>query len=209
MSKKKHNNNQITNIEKPPSIEEMKKIVAGGCHMNCDPDILFKELSSSFIKIKEGGNKAISAKDNELLLKATYFDALNNYSMLVETINQNYRPFLINFARELTNEYNCISSSEKAMVQTIVASYGRIMSISNRLNNCSNFDYLSSDRNGYFSILSKELDRAHRQFIMALQTLKLLKSPPLQVNVKTNTAFIANNQQMVNTQEVKHENNNS
>ena len=45
-------------------------------------------------------------------------------------------------------------------------------------------------------MISKELDRANRQFITALTTLKQIKAPSLEINVKTKAAFVAQNQQL-------------
>ena len=62
--------------------------------------------------------------------------------------------------------------------------------------------YISGDRpitnelNNYYNFLSKEIDRAQRQYITGLQTLKQLKSPSLPVTIKTTTAYIAENQQV-------------
>ena len=44
--------------------------------------------------------------------------------------------------------------------------------------------------------LGTEIDRAHRQFQAAMQTLRMLKAPPLKVNFRTDTAYIAQNQQI-------------
>lgn len=54
---------------------------------------------------------------------------------------------------------------------------------------------ISENHRGYYSILSKELDRANRHFLSAYQTLIYLKQPPLKVQVKTTNAFIAQAQQ--------------
>lgn len=43
--------------------------------------------------------------------------------------------------------------------------------------------------------LSKIKDREFRQFVTAIQTLRQMKAPPLTVNIKTNTAFVAGQQQ--------------
>ena len=43
--------------------------------------------------------------------------------------------------------------------------------------------------------LSKVKEREFRQFITALQVLKQLQAPPLQVNIKTNEASFVQNQQ--------------
>jgi hypothetical protein len=43
--------------------------------------------------------------------------------------------------------------------------------------------------------MSKELDRANRQFITALTTLKQMKTPSIEINVTAKTAFVGKNQQ--------------
>jgi hypothetical protein len=44
--------------------------------------------------------------------------------------------------------------------------------------------------------MGKELDRAERHFFTALNTLKQIKSPMLEMNIHAKTAFIAQNQQI-------------
>jgi len=46
----------------------------------------------------------------------------------------------------------------------------------------------------YLAVLSKELDRAERHYLASLQALKMLKSPSFEVNIKTNTAVVGQNQ---------------
>jgi len=57
--------------------------------------------------------------------------------------------------------------------------------------------------NNFLSIMSKDVDRANRHFITALETLKQFKQPQLKVNVKTKNAFIAEKQQFNNNQNEK------
>ena len=205
MNKKQQSEKQTIDTAKKLSIEETKEIFLKKFHIGYDPDQVYKELSEAILKVKNKGINSVTDKEHALLTQATYINTLENSSILVETIDENYRPFLVNFAQELIKEHECNTPSEKALVQTIVVTYGRIMSLSKRLNTIHNFDYFSSDRNGYFCQLSKDLDRANRQFIVALQTLKQIKAPPLQVNIKTSTAFIANNQQMIDNREIPNE----
>jgi hypothetical protein len=57
----------------------------------------------------------------------------------------------------------------------------------------------------YLGVLSKDLDRAHNQYLTAVQTLKSYRQPALQVNIKTRTAVIGNNQ-LVQTNEINDSN---
>ncbi len=58
-----------------------------------------------------------------------------------------------------------------------------------------NQKHVGAQYDGYRNYLSKELDRAHRQFLSALETLKAIQQPAMKVNIKTNTAFVGENQQ--------------
>jgi hypothetical protein len=46
----------------------------------------------------------------------------------------------------------------------------------------------------YLSFLSIELDKAHKRYLSSLQTLKDIKNPPMEMNVRAQTAIIGNNQ---------------
>ena len=50
----------------------------------------------------------------------------------------------------------------------------------------------------HYQTLGKELDRANRHYLTAIQTLRLMKQAPLQITVKANTAIVGQNQ-MVQT----------
>ena len=63
-------------------------------------------------------------------------------------------------------------------------------------------EYLTHEKNGYYSLISKELDRAHRQYITTLTLLQQIKQPSIKVNVKTKNAYIAENQQ-INASDLK------
>jgi hypothetical protein len=78
----------------------------------------------------------------------------------------------------------------------MVNAYIRVLDNSRRLNNELNGQNITPNRNIYIANLSKQIDRANRQYISALLTLKQLKSPNVEMNIKTNNAFISNNQQI-------------
>ncbi len=55
---------------------------------------------------------------------------------------------------------------------------------------------INQNRTAYISILSKEADRSHRQFLSALMTLKQIKAPTIEMNIKARTAFVSDKQQI-------------
>lgn len=52
----------------------------------------------------------------------------------------------------------------------------------------------------YCDHLSKEMDRASRRFTSAIGMLKQLQTTPMQINIKTNAAYVAQNQQNIDNQ---------
>ena len=44
------------------------------------------------------------------------------------------------------------------------------------------------------AVMGKELDRANRHYLTAIQTLRMLKQPPMQLNIRANTAVVGQNQ---------------
>ena len=123
---------------------------------------------------------------------------LDNYYPLAKTIGVEYTALVLGFSRQITKDYDCKTSGEKALAQVVVNAYIRILEYTRRLDFCKKIDYLSREVVNFYSMLSKELDRANRHFITALTTLKQLKDPTLKISVKTESAFIAENQQLNN-----------
>jgi len=122
---------------------------------------------------------------------------LDNHSPLSYTIPDAYRPLAIEFSRQLIQDYDCQTAGEKALAETIVSAYARILILSRQLNATIYADSipLATNQVRFYSMLSKELDRANRHFTTALTTLIQLKSPIPNINIKAKTALVAQVQQ--------------
>ena len=46
----------------------------------------------------------------------------------------------------------------------------------------------------YLNFLSKEMDRAQRHYLVSLEALRAIHNPEFELNIKTNTAVVNNNQ---------------
>lgn len=127
---------------------------------------------------------------------------LDNHCLAAEIVGERYRAFLMNFANELVEEYQCRTPSEKALAQHVASCYARILELSKRATAGAQLDSVTQNLTGYYAMVSKELDRAHRQFTSSLLVLKQIKSPNMEVNIQAKTAFISQNQQInANTQQ--------
>ena len=105
----------------------------------------------------------------------------------------------------MIKEYKCQTASEKALAEVIAGAYVRILEYSTKFNCCARITSVSNDINTYYAMLSKEIDRAQRHFITALTTLKQIKAPKLDINVKAKNAFVSQNQQ-INANQKSNEN---
>jgi len=180
------------------TIEEAKDYINQMFHIDDEPKQIMKELSEDLLpQIRAGkANKKVHEKTTEAVSKALMVYGLETHYPLAVIINKQYRPLVMEFSNQLIQEYSCQTSGEKALVQVIVIAYTKILEYSQCLYTCRKIDWFSNEKISYYSMISKELDRANRQFITALTTLKQIKTPSLEINVKTKTAFVAQNQQL-------------
>jgi hypothetical protein len=126
---------------------------------------------------------------------------LDTHFPLEESVEKKYQPLVVEFSRQLIQEYDCKTSGEKALAEVIVSAYARILIYSRHLNGATAGHSFNKLHLGLYSVLSKELDRANRHFITALTMLKQLKSPSIGLNITAKTAFVSQNQQINTTDE--------
>ena len=67
-------------------------------------------------------------------------------------------------------------------------------------------EYLSDERTRYLGMLSKEKEKAERMYLASLQSLIDIKRPQSNIHIKTQTAYMAQYQQINTNQEADVEN---
>lgn len=118
----------------------------------------------------------------------------NDY-VLTNAVSKWYSGLVIELRRKLIKDFDCKTHAEKALVDMALSGYIRVICASQALAGGIDYGSINPVRNQYMSIMSKEIDRAHRHFTTAYQMLMQLKQPPLNVHLKTKTAFVAQAQQ--------------
>ena len=156
-----------------------------------DPHIILKNVKNNF---PQWTKKKLDQKTAEEMIKALSIYEFEKGALLSTGFPEIYRTFAINFMRELQKEYKCTTSSEKALTELITINYLRIFWLQRKIGNYFNSDNLNGLAIKYVAVLSIELDRANRHFQSSLQTLKALKQPPIEINMKTQTAIVGQNQ---------------
>jgi len=179
-------------------VEVMDQI--GDLMLEGGPENILKEFSKVF-KGQQSGE--LDDQSRLLASQAILMANLDNQAILLHVTVKALRPFLMRFSSDLREEYQCQTASEKAMAQAAAEAYGRVMRLSMDLNNNLSREEYSDLSLLRLKLVGKELDRAERHFLTAIQTLKQLKSPQMNVKVSATNAFISEAQQFNNNQHEK------
>jgi hypothetical protein len=183
------------------SSEQAKEMVMKIAKMSCDPNQLLEKFGNDILpKLVNGTAQEKKEADKFLienggkLLSAWGFET--QYP-LTDANREEYRPLIIEATKQIIAEYECKAPSDKALAGILVNAYVEILTWTKKINSCyAAGEHISDERTRLLIFLSKELDRANRHFITALATLKQIKSPIIEFNVKAKTAFISQNQQV-------------
>lgn len=191
------------------SPEEVRKLLTN-YQAQVGPKNLLKHTAELWSEYENAPNDAkkleIEGKLNEKLEHASAIVALDNHMLVAEVLNKDkYRTLVIELCNQLMAEYECKTSSEKMLAQTAAWAYCRMLEYSAKLNGLTRQEYLSNEKNGYYSMLSREVDRCARQYLSAINTLKHFKQPPVTVTFKAQNAFVAQNQQINSDKKPKSE----
>lgn len=176
-----------------------------------DPEVFFKKLGKELLPVllnedKEKRSKALDDMSQEMDWAMLAMGLKNHYPVM-ETVDERYRPWILELTRKIEKEFECQTSLEKTLAQSIAIAHAKFIRYSRRLSGCLDDMQVTANKNGFYNFLSKEIDRSHRQFITALTTLRSLKSPIMDIDVKVNTLFFGQNQHI--NSEIKPNNKNN
>lgn len=155
-----------------------------------DPIAVIRDLQEELKDARKVQDTTTEGK----LYKAMTLLEFENGTLVTAAIPGKYRTFCIDFFRNLQKEYQCELPSEKATAELVALNFVRTLEIQNKINACFAMGEPTEMVIKYLAVLSKELDRANRHYFNALQMLKMLKQPALEVNIRAQTAVIGQNQ---------------
>ena len=191
---------EIQNVASSKKSQTMREWITAICLFN-NTDLLLENIKKE-VKANNGEIKGLSREFYTNLKKAGLALGLSTHMLVTETVREEYRTFLVEMIKDIEREYGCKTAIEKALAETIASSYVRTLEYSRDLILYTKDNHLTHEKNGYYNMLSKEIDRAHRIFLNASMTLKQLKSPSMEINIKAKTAFVGQNQQFNNKNEI-------
>lgn len=186
-------------IQKYQTREDVEKFLATDLVLSCNPNQEIKVLAALLNEYYATNKDKRAGIETEVAVKALSVSltlGVQTHALLAESVEPRYRPLVIELANQLIKEFQCTSHSERALAQVAAGSYARFMSLSKKLDHVTAIESASSEKNGYYGMIGREVDRAERRFLSAIMALKQIKSPTMNLQFKVGTAFVAQNQEI-------------
>ena len=138
----------------------------------------------------------------EAITSLTFTFMLDGGALLSSIPNNDDSKYgILNIRKRLIEENDCKTAAELMLVDQIASAYWRLMKYERFANQVPgkddgwSFDQLKVN---ILKEVRKQIEQAQRQITMNLTLLKDLKQPPLKVNLRTESAYFAQNQQVIN-----------
>lgn len=164
---------------------ELQKLVAF-FPFETEPDLLFERIARKLTGPNKDGSfshddlRVLVPNSRELKLAG----GIGGQYTIVDTVGYPYGPMVVTIARQFIAEYKCQTPSEMAMAEIAAVSYVQFVDASKQMRIHINNP-----------VYDRKVDKAHKQFMSALDALRRMKTPPTGRNVVTaQNAFLAQNQ---------------
>jgi hypothetical protein len=165
-------------------------------NMQADPDPLLNKAFEELKKISKGTELSEEKTPNLYRVFSTL--EFEKGMLLSVCFPKLYQSFAISLNRKFQKEFDCQTPSEKSLAELTVVNFCRTLFVQKKINDYIERGTVTDIGVGYLNFLSKELDRANRHYTTALQTLKVIKQPNIEMNIKTQTTVIGQNQVIQN-----------
>lgn len=180
---------KLRKIVKVDALDNIKDTVRRS-RTDYDPSIVFEKAGQEIAKEKDYSVMEFNSNTH----KAMTLYEFENGVLMVMTIPESYRTFALNFSRNLQKEFDCKTPSEKSLAEVTTINFIRVLDIQQKIKSYLEMKTINQNGIGYLNIMSKELDRAERHYLTSLQSLRMVKTPQLEVSIRTQNAFVGNNQ---------------
>lgn len=180
-------------LEKKYTVQEARGFIMDCAKVSVDPNVILKKFADEYLSLINADDNSKDQEINEKISELSLAFSSETGYMLMKAVNEEYRGLALQMKRDLQEEFSCKSFSEKMLVDLMVNAYIKKLRYSDKMEH--NQQYIGHKYDSYRCYLSKEIDRAYRQFLSALETLKAMKQPAMKVSIKTSTAYVGENQQ--------------
>ncbi len=189
---------ESTEIVKKFTDEEVDRLLKKDLAIENDPRNLLKKFKDEVLPsyFSEDKNKKMNQEEfNDKANQVMIAFGPDTHLPLAHAVSTKYQPLALELTRRLKKEHDCQSTSEVMLAETIALSHTRALELSSKFAVFKDIEYLSAEKNGYYGLIAKEIDRAHRRMMHSLSLLKQMKQPLVEVNIKSKNTFLAQNQQ--------------
>jgi hypothetical protein len=176
------------------TLDEARRVAIRSYMAVFEPNTALKELAEKQLPNMRNGQE-MTGEVLKNADKVSLAFSLESGQALMESVEPKYRSFALQLKKDLEKEFDCKTASEKALVDQAVNSHIRKISYSKSMETRRDPEFLSHFKTNYLMFLSKEIDRAHRQFISAIETLTYRNQPSIRINVRSENSFMSQNQQ--------------
>lgn len=174
-------------IEKVKTIEEIKRSFESSL-TGYDADYILRKADK-----ERDGDQVKQYTSDTAYYKAMSLFEFDKGILLLNSVPELYAVFAVDFSKNLQNEYDCKTPSEKSLAEVVTLNFVRVLEAQRKLKD-NQMSVKTRYDVQYVAILSKDLDRAERHYLTSLQALRSLRNPSFEVNIKANNAVVGNNQ---------------
>lgn len=204
MSTKNNMRTKNKAVAKTFTSEEAKSIVLDIFREQSDPEEIFKEIARNLLPQLISGTPKESERAKEWIFgrseEAVMTMGLTHHYHLIGTVDKSYAALVLSMVRQIEKEYDCKTAIEKMLAEQITMAHIKVVAHSAVYQDW--LGIVGKQGTGIeaheLEALSRQIDRAQRQFLSSLTALRQLKQPQMEVKIVARNAFVAQNQQ-VNT----------
>jgi hypothetical protein len=124
-----------------------------------------------------------------------------NGMLLDRAVDREFGVLATEISRNIQKEHKCNTYDKKILAEMVALNYSRVMAGQKAIMLYLTKGEVTDLGMKYLSMMSKEVDRAHRHLTTSLQALQLMNQPPMNMKVNAQVANIAN-QQLVKNENV-------
>ncbi len=186
----------VTPVSRKMSPEDFRKWLRT-VPSHLDPQHLMKQVQEAVI-LGISTTGTLNEEQSELLSSGMMMLGHERQYLVAESVvDERWKPMVMDLAQSIQKEYACVSSSEIALAGLAASAYYRSLRAARKMN-----AYLVQTETNMIGVHlmathSKEIDRAERQYLSAIDTLRSRRQPQVNVKIQTKAAFF-NESQTIN-----------
>ncbi len=149
------------------------------------------EIRDLQFQLASGDPEVLSTTEEQLSdLKIRFLSVseTDSHIALMESFDPHFQDMALELTAQFIEENGCTTMVEKMQAELLVNAFLRVLADSRRLNETLReqaYGGATKEQSRHIAILSKQVDRANRQFLSAVMVFKHWRAAPVSLSVKT------------------------